>query len=138
MTLVVRDRDTAHCLLAAHDGDEASAGISTLLHWTSMRHMYKMGAGFYNMGSAPGSLARFKQQFSPRSVTYPGAVSLVVDEKRFRLWQTVLLPLANVVRPGVRKFSGKLYQKKSNLTHPTPAFESAAARPSSSPARRTA
>jgi lipid II:glycine glycyltransferase (peptidoglycan interpeptide bridge formation enzyme) len=115
MTLVVRDRDTAHCLLAAHDDEETKAGISTLLHWTSMRHMYDMGAGFYNMGPAPGSLARYKQQFSPRAVSYPGAVTLVADEKRFRLWQTALLPLAKAVRPSVRKLSGKFYQKNSRV-----------------------
>jgi len=67
------------------------------------------------MGSAPGSLARFKNQFSPRELTCPGAVSLVVDEKRFRLWQSALLPLAKAVRPQVRKLSGKLYQNKSKV-----------------------
>jgi len=115
MTFVVRDRDTAHCLLAANSDDGANSGASALLHWSSMRHMYRLGARAYNMGSAPGSLARFKNQFSPRELTCPGAVSLVVDEKRFRLWQSALLPLAKAVRPQVRKLSGKLYQNKSKV-----------------------
>jgi len=113
MTLVLRDRDSAHCLLAAHSAEDANAGTSTLLHWASMRYMHRLGTRLYNMGCAPGSLARFKQQFSPRSISYPGPVSLVVDENRFRLWQSAFLPLAKAVRPGVRRWSARLYQKNS-------------------------
>ena len=115
MTLVLRDRDTAHCLLAAHDAADGTHGTATLLHWTSMRDMHRLGTRYYNMGSAPGSLARFKQQFSPRPVICPGVVSLVVDERRFKLWRGILLPLARAVRPSVRKLSGSLYQNNSRL-----------------------
>jgi len=138
MALVVRDRDTAHCPIAAQDAESAGCSISTLLHWAAMRDMHKLGTRFYNLGQAPGSLARFKQQFSPRAVSCPGVVSLIVDGPRFELWQKVLLPLAKSVRPTVRKMSGKFYQKNSKLVIPALTEPSAARYPSATRISRSA
>ena len=130
MALVVRDRDTAHCPIAAQDGESAGCSTSTLLHWVAMRDMHKLGTRFYNLGQAPGTLARFKQQFSPRAVCSPGVVSLIVDGPRFQLWQKVLLPLAKSARPTVRKVSGRFYQKNSKQVIPAVTQPSATNHPS--------
>jgi hypothetical protein len=99
-TLVFRDRDMAHCQLAAFDVQHRQAAV--FLHWHAMRDMYRMGARRYNLGPGPGSLARFKQQFCKNSVAYPGALTLVLNEGWFRIWRKMIFPVAKYLRPMLR------------------------------------
>jgi len=101
-TLVFRDSTTAHCVLAAFD--PAHRQSAALLHWHSMRDMYRLGAHDYNLGPGPGSLARFKRQFCKSSRAYPGALTIVLKEGWFRAWQKTL-PIAKHIRPMLRKLA---------------------------------
>jgi hypothetical protein len=100
-TLVFRDRNTAHCLLAAFEVHHRHAAV--LLHWRAMRDMYRQGVTQYNMGPAPGSLVRFKSQFCSQPTSYPGAVTLVLNENLFGLWKKAIFPVAKRLRPMLRK-----------------------------------
>jgi GNAT acetyltransferase-like protein len=102
-TLILRDRTTAHCLLAAFHADHRSA--ASFLHWRSMREMYRLGALKYNFGPGPGSLARFKAQFCDTPVRYPGALTIVLKEKCFRMWKKAFLPVAKQLQPMVRSIA---------------------------------
>jgi hypothetical protein len=98
--LVFRDHTTAHCLLAAFDAEHHHAAV--FLHWHAMRDMYRQGAHRYNLGPGPGSLARFKRQFCPSPVRYPGALTLVLKQSWFRCWKKVY-PVAKGMRPTLRR-----------------------------------
>lgn len=100
-TLVFRDRTTAHSLLAAFDSEHRHAAV--FLHWNAMRDMYRLGACRYNLGPAPGSLARFKQQFCQHPVESPGVLTMVLNEPLFRIWSKVIFPVARSLRPTLRK-----------------------------------
>jgi hypothetical protein len=100
-TLVFRDRDMAHCLLAAFDADHRNAAV--FLHWHAMRDMYRMGARRYNLGPGPGSLARFKQQFCEQPAASPGVLTLVLNENLFGIWRKLIFPVARDLRPILRK-----------------------------------
>ncbi|HTS38483.1 MAG TPA: GNAT family N-acetyltransferase [Candidatus Solibacter sp.] len=104
-TLVFRDRDTAHCQLAAFDVQHRQAAV--FLHWHAMRDMYRVGARRYNMGPGPGSLARFKRQFCQTPVAYPGAITVVTNETLYRTWKFVF-PVAKSLRPTLRKIVTRL------------------------------
>jgi len=104
--LVFRDHAMAHCLLAAFDPEHRHAAV--FLHWHAMRDMYRLGARRYNLGPAPGSLARFKEQFCQHPVTYPGALTVVLNEGLFRVWQKAVFPLAKSLRPMLRKIVSRL------------------------------
>jgi hypothetical protein len=105
-TLVFRDRDSAHCLLAAFDVEHRQSAV--FLHWESMRDMYRLGAKRYNLGPGPGLLARFKQQFSQHPVTYPAARTVVLNERLFTLWSKVVFPVAKRLRPMLREIVSRL------------------------------
>lgn len=105
-SLVFRDRTTAHCQLAAFDTEHRQS--AAFLHWHSMRDMYRLGARRYNLGPGPGSLARFKQQFCQRPVSYPGALTVVLKEDWFRLWWKVVFPVAKRLRPMLRSIISHL------------------------------
>ncbi|MFB3812897.1 MAG: lipid II:glycine glycyltransferase FemX [Terriglobales bacterium] len=96
-SLVVRDRDTAFCYLAALDvsGLEGRPTPAFLLHWRAMRDLYKVGVCHYNFGPGTGKVGFFKQQFSPRTITYPPPVTLVTNRFLYALWCAVL--------PGLRR-----------------------------------
>jgi GNAT acetyltransferase-like protein len=98
-TLVFRDGSSANCCLAAFDGAHRQSAV--FLHWNSMRDMYRLGAHRYNLGPGPGSLARFKQQFSRRQARYPAPVTVVLKERWFRLWWKGLYPVAKLLRPAL-------------------------------------
>jgi Acetyltransferase (GNAT) domain len=98
--LVVRDGASAHCVLAAFDA--AHRKSAAFLHWRSMRDMFQMGARYYNLGPGPGSLARFKQQFSGQGVSYPGPLTVVLKEKWFQFWWKAAFPVAKSLRPLLR------------------------------------
>jgi Acetyltransferase (GNAT) domain len=100
-TLVFRDRTTAHSLLAAFDADHRHAAV--FLHWHAMRDMYRQGAHRYNLGPAPGSLARFKQQFCKAPDTSPGVLTVVLNERLFQVWRNTIFPVARNLRPTLRK-----------------------------------
>lgn len=100
-TLVLRDRATAHCQLAAFDAGHRQCAV--FLHWHAMRDMFRLGTRRYNMGPGPGSLARFKQQFCQHPVSYPGPLTVVLNDGLFRLWRTVLFPVAKNLRPTLRR-----------------------------------
>jgi hypothetical protein len=102
-TLVFRDRTTAHCLLAAFDADHRNS--AALLHWRSMRDMYRLGATRYNMGPGPGTLARFKSEFCPCPTTYPGPLTMVLNRTLFRLWRRGFVPMAKQLQPMLRKLA---------------------------------
>jgi len=102
-TLVFRDRATAHSVLAAFDMRHRHAAV--FLHWHAMRDMHRLGASRYNLGPGPGLLARFKSQFCNRTVSYPGARTVVLKEKTFRLWEKLVFPIASGVRPTLRKLA---------------------------------
>jgi hypothetical protein len=102
-TLIVRDRTTAHCLLAAFDADHR--GSAALLHWHAMRDMYRLGARRYNMGPGPGSLARFKSQFCEVPLRYPSPLTIVLKENWFRLWRTAFVPMAKQLHPMLRRIA---------------------------------
>jgi len=102
-TLVFRDRTTAHCLLAAFDADHRNS--AALLHWRSMRDMYRLGASRYNMGPGPGTLARFKSEFCPYPTHYPGALTVVLKKDSFRLWRKAFVPMAKQLQPMLRKLA---------------------------------
>jgi hypothetical protein len=98
--LVVRDRVSAYCVLAAFDA--AHRKSAAFLHWKAMRDMSRMGARSYNLGPGPGSLARFKQQFSRQCVSYPGPLTVVLKENWFQFWWKTAFPVAKSFRPLVR------------------------------------
>jgi len=100
-SLVFRDRTTAHSLLAAFDCEHRHSAV--FLHWHGMRDMYRLEARRYNLGPAPGSLARFKQQFCEHPVSYPGALTVVLKEGWFRVWQRAIFPAARGLRPTLRR-----------------------------------
>jgi hypothetical protein len=97
--LAVRDKASAHCLLAAFAPEHRHAAV--FLHWKAMRDMYGLGAPNYNFGPGPGSLARFKQQFAARGAACPAPVTLVLNDKLFKVWWKVLYPLARLLRPSL-------------------------------------
>ena len=99
-TLVFRDRTTAHCSLAAFDGEHRNS--AAFLHWHSMRDMYRLGTSRYNFGPGPGSLARFKSEFCPSPVRYPGPLTIVLKEVAFRLWGKAFVPMAKQLQPVLR------------------------------------
>jgi hypothetical protein len=105
-TLVFRDGTTAHCILAAFESEHRQAAV--LLHWHSMRDMYRMGAKRYNFGPGPGSLARFKRQFCPNPVAYPPALTLVLNETLFGFWRKAIFPVAKKLRPTLRSLVSAL------------------------------
>ncbi len=105
-TLVFRDRTTAHCQLAAFDSEHRQSAV--FLHWHAMRDMYRLGARRYNMGPAPGSLARFKQQFCEQPVSYPGPLTVVLNEGLFQVWRKVIFPVAKNLRPMLRKIVSRI------------------------------
>jgi hypothetical protein len=100
-TLVLRDRTTAHCLLAAFDAEHRNS--AALLHWRCMRDMYALGATSYNMGPAPGKLARFKSEFCPKATHYPGPLTIVLKRDWFEIWRRAFVPMAKQLRPMLRK-----------------------------------
>jgi len=102
-SLVFRDRTTAHCQLAAFDADHRSS--AALLHWRSMRDMYRLGASRYNMGPGPRSLARFKSEFSPYPTHYPAPLTIVLKKNSFRLWRRAFVPMAKQLQPMLRKLA---------------------------------
>lgn len=104
-TLVFRDRITAHSVLAAFHAEHRHAAV--LLHWNSMRDMYRLGASRYNMGPGPGSLARFKQQFCEHPTVYPGAVTAVLNESLYRWWKRIF-PVAKGLRPTLRRIVSRV------------------------------
>jgi hypothetical protein len=104
-TLVVRDGNSAHCVLAAFDA--AHRQSAAFLHWMSMRDMYYLGAQRYNLGPGPGSLARFKQQFARHPVAYPGPLTVVLKENWFRAWKSVF-PVAKALRPMLRSIVSRM------------------------------
>lgn len=104
-TLVFRDRTTAHAMLAAFHAEHRHAAV--LLHWHSMRDMYRLGASRYNLGPGPGSLARFKRQFCEHPTVYPGAVTAVCNETLYRGWRRIF-PVAKVLRPTLRRIVSRV------------------------------
>jgi hypothetical protein len=102
-TLCFRDRTTAHCLLAAFDGDHKNS--AAFLHWSSMRDMYRLGASRYNMGPGPGTLARFKSEFCPSPVHYPRPLTIILKEGSFRLWGKAFIPMAKQLQPMLRRLA---------------------------------
>jgi hypothetical protein len=105
-TLVFRDRDTAHSLLAAFDADHRNAAVA--LHWNAMRDMYRMGARRYNLGPGPGSLARFKQQFCNLPAASPDVLTVVLNENLFGIWRKFVFPVARDLRPVLRKILSRV------------------------------
>jgi hypothetical protein len=97
--VVVRDGNSAHCVLAAFTSDHKQS--AAFLHWKSMRDMYRLGARNYNFGPGPGSLARFKQQFAAQRVPYPGPLTMVLNKNWFRVWWKALFPVAKILRPAL-------------------------------------
>jgi Acetyltransferase (GNAT) domain len=102
-TLAFRDRNTAHCLLAAFDVEHRHS--AAFLHWQSMRDMYSLGAHRYNMGPGPGSLARFKSEFCQYPVQYPGPLTMVLKKDWSQLWRTAFVPMAKQLQPMLRKIA---------------------------------
>lgn len=98
-TVVVRDGTSAHCVLAAFTREHRRS--AAFLHWNSMRDMYRLGAHKYNLGPGPGSLARFKRQFAAQRVAYPGPLTMVLNQKWFRVWENALFPVAKFLRPAL-------------------------------------
>ena len=99
-TLIFKDRDTAHCQLAAFDAEHRQS--ATLLHWHAMRDMYRMGARYYNLGPGPGSLARFKSTLCANPVQYPAPLTIVIRKKWFAIWKKAFLPVAKQLHPMFR------------------------------------
>lgn len=102
-TLIFRDRDMAHCQLAAFDAEHRQS--ATFLHWHAMRDMYRMGARRYNLGPGPGLLARFKSTFCANPVQYPAPLTIVIGKKWFGLWKKAFLPVAKQLHPMFRKLA---------------------------------
>ncbi len=111
-TLAFRDRTTAHCLLAAFDGEHKNS--AAFLHWHSMRDMYRLGASQYNLGPGPGSLARFKSQFCQSPVQYPAPVTVVLKQTHVNLWDKGFLPMAKQLQPMLRKIA---FQRSALSAH---------------------
>jgi hypothetical protein len=105
-TLIFRDRDTAHCTLAAFDAEHKQSAV--FLHWHSMRYMYAQGATRYNLGPGPGLLARFKEQFSRQGPECPPPLTMVLKPNWFRFWMKIVFPVAKKFRPAVRNTVSKL------------------------------
>jgi hypothetical protein len=105
-TLVFRDRDMAHCQLAAFDAEHRQAAV--FLHWHAMRDMYRRGARRYNLGPGPSSLARFKQQFSKQPARSPGVLTVVLNKGLFQIWRKVVFPIAKRLRPTLRKIVSRM------------------------------
>jgi hypothetical protein len=95
--VVLRDRTTAHCWLAAFETEHRQAAV--FLHWNAMRDMHHVGVNRYNFGPGPGSLARFKQQFTQTPVSYPGPLTVVLKQNWFKVWWKWIFPVAKRLRP---------------------------------------
>jgi hypothetical protein len=108
-TLIFRDRDTAHCMLAAFAPEHRQSAV--FLHWNSMRYMYAQGATHYNLGPGPGKLARFKEQFVARGPECPPALTMVLKENWFRFWIKAVFPVAKMLRPVLRDAVSKLAEE---------------------------
>ncbi len=104
--LVFRDATAAHSHIAAFDPEHRHAAV--LLHWHAMRDMYRRGTRFYNMGPGPGTLAQFKQQFCEQPVSYPAAMTVVLNEPLFKIWRKTIFPVAKTLRPTLRKIVSHL------------------------------
>ncbi|HEY1677196.1 MAG TPA: GNAT family N-acetyltransferase [Candidatus Sulfotelmatobacter sp.] len=102
-TVTFRDRTTAHCLLAAFDIEHRHS--AAFLHWHTMRDSYRLGANYYNLGPAPGSLARFKGQFCQTPRTYPKPLTIVLKEGWFTMWGKAFVPMAKQLHPMVRRLA---------------------------------
>lgn len=100
-TMTLRDGASAHCVLAAFTPEHRHSAV--FLHWKSMRDMYRLGARNYNFGPGPGSLARFKKQFTRRSVAapFPRPLTMVLNHNWFRVWWKALFPVVKLLRPAV-------------------------------------
>ncbi len=105
-TLIFRDRDTAHCILAAFEAEHRQSAV--FLHWNSMRYMYAHGATRYNLGPGPGTLARFKEQFCPRGPECPPPLTMVLKKGWFQLWMSAIFPVAKMLRPTLRNAVSRL------------------------------
>jgi Acetyltransferase (GNAT) domain len=95
--VVLRDRTTAHCFLAAFEAEHRQSAV--FLHWNAMRDMQSQGVLRYNLGPGPGSLARFKQQFTQTPVSYPGPLTIVLKQNWFQFWWKWIFPVAKRLRP---------------------------------------
>jgi hypothetical protein len=114
--LIFRDRDTAHCTLAAFAEEHRQSAV--FLHWNCMRYMYAQGATRYNLGPGPGTLARFKEQFSRQGPECPAPLTMVLKKNWFRFWMKAIFPVAKKLRPALRSAVSKLaVEAKPQVKH---------------------
>jgi hypothetical protein len=115
-TLVFRDRDTAHCMLAAFEAEHRQSAV--FLHWNCMRYMHAQGATRYNLGPGPGTLARFKEQFCPKGPQYPPALTMVLKKGWFAFWMNAVFPVAKMLRPTLRNAVNRFaLEQKPQVRH---------------------
>jgi hypothetical protein len=108
-TLVFRDRKFANCILAGFDLEHSAKKCSpaVLLHWWSMRNMYRRYRLDYNMGLGSGSVAQFKKQFSPQLLAYPAPVTVILNKFLYSVWSVLILPFWRALRPLVRLYAAR-------------------------------
>ena len=109
-SLVCLDGRSAHCIVAALDLQalQGAPSPSVLLHWHSMREMYRLGRAEYNFGGGPETVAQFKNQFSPRLQSFPAPVTLAVRPLAFRIWLQAILPFVRELAPIVKWFVSRI------------------------------
>src|ERR1700722_7636894 len=115
-TLIFRDRDTAHCMLAAFEAEHRQAAV--FLHWNCMRYMYAQVETRYNLGPRAGKLARFKEQFCPKGPECPPALTMVLKKGWFRLWMSAVFPVAKMLRPTLRNAISRLAVEQKPRVRP--------------------
>ena len=92
---VLKYGTTAEYMLGALDIERLQKRVSPscLIHWRAMRDFYELGCQYYNLGG-PGNINQvyqFKRKFHPvLSVNQP-PVTLVINQRLYRLWSRLTL-----------------------------------------------
>jgi len=111
-SLVCLDGRAAHCILAALDlgGLRGAASPAVLLHWHSMRELFRMGAGEYNFGGGPETVAFFKSQFSPQVRSFAAPVTWVLRPLTFAVWLKAVVPAVRRLSPVLKSAVARLHR----------------------------
>lgn len=92
---VLRYGSTAEYMLGALDIEKLKRRVSAscLIHWRAMRDFHEAGCDYYNLGG-PGrvdQVFQFKRKFHPVLSSNPAPLTLVLNEKLYGVWSTMVL-----------------------------------------------
>ena len=89
--VLVRDRDTAHCVARGIDvkAFDTRVSPSCLAHWTAMRDFHREGVRIYDFGGDSVTVGWFQSKFSLRRIQYPPTATAVLNSTLYRVWKAV-------------------------------------------------